>query len=255
MRRGFTLIEVLVALALVSVLTLSLCGTLETGFRAERRARAALEPVTTVQAALAAVRADVESMLPPNGVLAGNFLGENGSGADGRASDFLEFYTASGSPDIERSSEAAIGKFELEAFTLSPTTRAVGCDIIKIELGLLESTRTGQGYDLVRWVTRNSLTPTEETPEPCILCRDVLAFNVTYLDGSEWIDEWDSSQRDNQIPPALRIELVKRVREPRSGGEEREVVDDALVSAFKGEMVLTVPCAGTSTEEGNQFIR
>ena len=257
MARGFTLIEILVALALVSVLTLALCGVLETGFKAERRARAALEPVTTVQAALDILRRDVESMLPPAGILAGGFIGENGTGGEGRPSDFLEFCTASGGPDIERSTEAAIGELELEAFTLEEEAQRYGCDIVKVEYGLLART-TGSAFDLVRWVTRNSLTPTEATPEPQIVCRDVVSFDAAYLDGSEWIDDWDSSQREGQIPPAIMIRLVKRVIEPRSAGEDIDIdlVDDARLSAFKGEMVLTVPTASAaSAEEGNQFVR
>ncbi len=255
MARGFTLIEILVALALVSVLTLALCGTLETGFKAERRARAALEPVTTVQAAMDVVRRDIESMVPPGGILAGDFIGENGIGGEGRPSDFMEFCTASGGPDIARSSEAAIGEFELEAFTLEEEAQSYGCDMLKVEFGLL-ARATGSAFDLVRWVTRNSLTPTETTPEPQIVCRDVVSFNVAYLDGSEWIDDWDSSQREGQIPPALRIEIVKRVLEPRSGDEDIDVVDETRLSAFKGEMVFTVPCASAaSAGEGNQFVR
>jgi prepilin-type N-terminal cleavage/methylation domain-containing protein len=67
--RAFTLIEVLLALAIMSVITVALFASLHVAFKARDRSEAALEPVRTSEAVMELVRAELESALPPRGTV------------------------------------------------------------------------------------------------------------------------------------------------------------------------------------------
>jgi hypothetical protein len=174
----------LVALSLMAVLATALYLSLHVGFRARTGAEAALAPVRSATLALELLRRDVETALPPTGVLAGTFFGEDAAGTVGvtEGADTLEFYSAA-----ENTVEGAPG-------------------IYKFEFALVEGEEAGDGF-LVRRLTQNLLAP--ETPEPVeeVLCRGVKSFNLRYFDGTDWLDSWDSTLRENALPYALEAEL------------------------------------------------
>ena len=65
-RSAFTLLELLVALAMVSILSVSLYQSLRIGFDAKSKAEAAVAPGRTSELAMELLRADIESTGPPN---------------------------------------------------------------------------------------------------------------------------------------------------------------------------------------------
>ena len=97
-KHAFTLLEMLVATAMTAVLAGSLYATLHVAFRARRSASEAIEPVRKVELALELARADIQSAVVPRGVLAGSFLGENGTDASGRDCDSLLLHCTSAGP-------------------------------------------------------------------------------------------------------------------------------------------------------------
>lgn len=184
-RRGFTLLEMLVALAMMSVLAASLYASLHIGFRARERAEAALEPVRAVGLAMELLRRDIASALPPTGVLAGAMLGEDRTADLSRGdTDSLVFHTASGDADEHV------------------------CDVRKVEFAVTESDDGAGPYALVRRVTTNLLAPEAPAPDEEVLCRSVRAFNLRYFDGADWLDSWDSSQQGNALPVAVEVTVV-----------------------------------------------
>ena len=76
-RIAFTLLEMLVAMTLMSILATSLYASLHAGFRGRRTTDEALEPVQRAAAAMRMVRADLDSAVVPSGLLAGEFIGED----------------------------------------------------------------------------------------------------------------------------------------------------------------------------------
>ena len=74
-RAGFTLLEILLAMAMMSVLAGSLYTSLHIAFQARESSQAALSPVRAGQVATDLIRRDLESALPPRGILAGIFYG------------------------------------------------------------------------------------------------------------------------------------------------------------------------------------
>ena len=216
---AFTLLEMLVATALIAILACSLYASLGIAFRARRSALAAIEPVRKADLAVDLLAEDLRCAVVPKGVLAGPFVGEDGQDTAGRDADSLVFYSTTDSP------EPAVG---------------VG-DIKRVELGC-EPAADGRTQVLVRLVTTNLLAP--KTPEPLreVLCRGVFAFNLRYFNGSEWLDSWDSTVEDNTLPYAIEVVLqLEEGRAELNGGGHRVT------------RVILVPC-GVMPTDATQII-
>jgi type II secretion system protein J len=184
-QHGFTLLELILAMGMVSMLALTLYTSLQVAFKAKESALAAIGPARTALVALDMIKRDLEAALPPTGVLAGAFIGEPTSDAGITASG-LEFYTMGTSPNyIEAPMSEGIRKVEL-AVQIAPQDR----------------TRV-----LVRRITTNLLAPQTLPPEEEILCRGVHSFAVRFFDGTQWMDQWDSTQLGNILPVAVEVTL------------------------------------------------
>ena len=73
--RGFTLLEMLVAMVLMVVVASCLYTALYTGFRAYRSAQSAVEPTLQAINAIELLKEDIDGVLPPGSHLAGSFIG------------------------------------------------------------------------------------------------------------------------------------------------------------------------------------
>ena len=208
-RQGaFTLLEMLVALALMGVLASVLYGSLHIGFSARSRAEAATGPARAASFALEILRHDIECALPPTGVLAGAFLGLGGvGGGAGEAADSVVLY-------------APVEDLAVDG----PVTRM-------IEFALVADPEEGDNI-LVRRTTANLLAPTMPEPREEILCRRVVLLDLSYFDGTSWQDEWDSSAHENALPLAIRVTIG--VRNPDALTDEESV--------YRLARTIRIPC-------------
>jgi type II secretion system protein J len=181
---GFTLLEVVLAMAMVAMLALSLFASLRIGFKARQSATRAVAPVRAMQVAMDLVRQDLESALPPTGVLAGAFIGEHLQ-EDGGDADMVEFY--------------CVGEGPMRA---EPTGWG---GIRKINMGVVKLEDGKKG--LVREITSNLLAAVQETAEQEVLCRGVRSFTLRYFDGTAWQDMWDSSEMGDVLPMAVEVTI------------------------------------------------
>lgn len=211
--RAFTLLEVLLATAMMAVLAASLYASLAIAFKARRSAFAAVDPVRTCALALDLVSDDLRSALIPNGVLAGAFLGQPAFDASGRNADSLIFCCIA--PDLDP--DVATGDVKQVEFACDPSVDA-------------------RGQVLVRRVTTNLLSPRSIEPREEVLCRGVATFALRYFTGTEWVDTWDSTVEDNLLPPAVEVTLQMESDPPGnpSGG-------------YRLSRVLLVPCGTTAS--------
>jgi len=210
-RNGFTLLEMLSALALAVILAAAMFGSFHTGFTSRKRAEAALTPARQAALALDQLRRDAESATPPTGILAGTFVGsEMQTGGFDTDTPLLVFHT-----------------FNEDMFGGSHGIR-------KVEYAL--SADGDFEYTLVRRVTANLLAPV--TPEPVeeVLCRRVVSFEAAYFDGSEWQDSWDSTTLDNVLPQAIDAELEINVADSNTEGK-----------TYRMRRVFVLPCVGGSS--------
>ncbi len=224
---AFTLLEMLAAMGLMSVLAGSLYASLHIGFRARDSAVAALEPVRTAELTIELLREDIESVLPPTGILAGEFIGQDAKDDSQRDADTLLFHSSANDPE---EGEKA-------------------CDIRRVEfvfasLGRDRPSPEGTERVLVRRITTNLLAPETVEPKVEILFRRVLAFNLRYFDGFDWYDDWDSTLQGDVLP--LGVEVVLEVE--RSAGEQ------PAATGYRLSRVFLLPC-GRAAEDGIQVIR
>ena len=212
--RAFTLLEMLVATALMAVVAGSLYASLHIAFRARRSALGATETVRKAELALDLVRQDLQAAMLPRGVLAGIFTATDDQDAQGRDADALVFYASV--PDLE-------------------PAQGTG-DVKQIELAC-ETSDDGRSQVLVRLTTANLLAPETPEPEREVLCTGVYAFNLRYFDGSEWQDSWDSSTADDTLPVAVEVML-------QFEGDERRGED----GGYRASRVFLVPCGVPASE-------
>jgi type II secretion system protein J len=181
---GFSLLELLLAMFITTLLAWSLYAAMNSALRARKSAQAAVGPTRAGAVAADIIRQDLDNVPPPTGILAGPFLGVHATAPSGGGDgDDLQFYT--------------LGKDEPSDNT--PLDQGMR----KVELTI------SADYDppaLVRRVTRNLLASTEPLVNEEVLCRNVRAFSLTYFDGYAWQDNWDSTS-DNVLPLAVAMTL------------------------------------------------
>jgi prepilin-type N-terminal cleavage/methylation domain-containing protein len=228
-RRGFTLLELIVAMSLMVVVASCLYTALYTGFRAYRSAQAAVDPTSVASNVIELLKQDISGVLPPGSHLAGAFIGTDSGGIKGVDADSLEFYTT----------HIYINDTESAGQTVStPVVGGIG----KVALLLEEDSEKKDGtYLLLRQVTTDLLAPREMAPEEQVLCSGVVSMNLTYFDGSSWVDEWDSTADSNSLPLAVEIDI----QIAHNGKHNKEAQKRRLVQSF------AIPCktvAATDSE-------
>jgi type II secretion system protein J len=189
--RGFTLLELLVAITLMVIVALSLAASMRIGFKARDSAESAVEPGRTAELAFEAIRSDLESAAPPRGILAGAFTGTPSTDEKGESDDVFFYSTTPGPQHVTGTGE--VKQIEILAYT-DPTT--------------------GE-HMLVRRVTGNLLSEVEQQPDEEVLCRNVGSFTLMYYDGTDWVNSWDSTQYDNTLPSA--IQMILELERPTGG--------------------------------------
>jgi prepilin-type N-terminal cleavage/methylation domain-containing protein len=237
---GFTLLELILALAMVSVLTLTLYAALMVTVRAKERAYAAVAPVRTTLLAADIIRQDLESVLPCKQLLAGPFIGTSQGGAD-----VLDFYCLGSdvgwhAPPTDQQAQQQGGNGGMGqglGLGLAPATDAPWSDgprhvVLQLRTDL-------QPPSLVRSVTRNLLAPTAPTPEDEILCRNVKSFTLRYFDGSVWQDSWDSTTLGDILPVAVEMTLETVMDDEKPGQP---------ATTYKVTRVFPLACAQPATD-------
>jgi prepilin-type N-terminal cleavage/methylation domain-containing protein len=235
LRRGFTLLELLVAMSLMVVVASCLYTALYTGFRAYRSAQAAVNPTSTAINVIELLKQDIRGVLPPGGTLAGAFIGTDSAGLKGVDTDSLEFYTT----------HVYVDDTQLTGSTTNtPLVGGIG----KIGLLLEEDSETKDGtYLLLRQVTTDLLAPKEMEPQEQILCRSVASLNFRYFDGSNWLDEWDSTADANSLPLAVEIDLEVAHRDKHNQEPQKRRLVQSFALPCKSAPAESSTTSGTSS--------
>ena len=181
---AFTLLEVILALGIMSVVAVALFTSLHVAFKSKRVAEATLEPVRAGETVMELVRGDLELALPPRGVLAGPFVGRDWRAGSGGDDDDVTFFTMADAP---------------------PGALTFG-DIKRVQLAVVTLQGTGERV-LARRVLGNLLSPVVVDPDDEILCRGVASFNLRYYDGTQWWTTWDSTTENDSLPVAVEVTI------------------------------------------------
>src|SRR4051812_33755994 len=91
-RRAFTLLELVLAMAMVAILAATMYACMQVAYKARRSAEATVQPIRAATMAIDLVGQDLQSVLPPSGILRGPFSGSQQAGPGGTRADVVDFY-------------------------------------------------------------------------------------------------------------------------------------------------------------------
>ena len=181
--RGFTLIEVLIAVAIFAIVLAAINTVFYSALRLRNRSAAAFDEALPVQQAVAIIKRDLANLVVPGGTLSGALQTATISNAvAGQASP--DFYTSAGLMD-----------------NIVPWG-----DIERVSYLLVDSTNRAPGMDLYRAVTRNLLSQTQDPPVQQRLIGGVQGLVFYFYDGEQWLDSWDSVAQTN-LPLAIKVQI------------------------------------------------
>jgi type II secretion system protein J len=196
---GFTLLELLLATAIGAIVLLVINATFFAALRLHNATHEKIDDDLVVQRTLSIVRKDLAGiMIPPNPQattykLSGQLTTEASSTND------LDSSSERVTPDIYTNSGKIDGwtpfaEVQMVSYYLSPAADG------------------GPTKDLVRVLTRNLLPAIDATTEDQTLLTGVTAAGISYFDGENWLDTWDSATT-RSLPAALKFTLVLAPRD------------------------------------------
>jgi type II secretion system protein J len=206
-RMGFTLLELLLAVLVFSIVLGAIHVVFFSAFRLRNRTADAIERSLPLQQTLAIIKRDLANLVPPGGPLSGALqstptISSSGSLASSmRGQSGPQFYTATGIVD----------------------DAAPWSEIRRVSYFLAAPTNDAPGLDLYRSVARNLLPVAQDEVEDQFLMSGVETLAFQYFDGNSWREVWDSTQADaatgltNNLPRAIRLELQLHEQNPAGG--------------------------------------
>ncbi len=211
-RRAFTLIEVLLATAIFSIVLVAINVVFFAALHLRQRTTAAVDDSLPLTQALAVLRKDLQNTVPPNGALSGQFrYGVTGSSVTGTGSGGLN--GGQSTSGTATSSLAQSGGLDFFASTGVIGEDSPCPDIQEINYQLSEPLDRDKalGKDLVRSVNRNPLAFSTQTPDTRRLMGNIEKLEFFFYDGTQWHDMWDTSGGDPTMPLAVRVRIYPAV--------------------------------------------
>jgi len=197
-RQGFTLLEMILAVTITAVISVAMFTSLEVAFKTRDQAEDRLAGRQAARATLDLLAADLLAVPEPTGRIAGPFVGIDQRMGAAREADTLSYVTAA---------------------VALPTGDDLG-DMRGVELALVDDPIVPDQRVLVRYVTTNLLASTTPEPTAQVLARGVVAFNIRYFDGGDWLNEWDSAEQENALPIAVELTLTVRPERQRQDDDD-----------------------------------
>jgi len=214
--RGFTLIEILIAVAIFAIVLAAINTVFYSALRLRNRSAAAFDEALPVQQAVAIIKRDLANLVLPGGLLSGALQTTIITNAVlGQAS--ADFYTSAGLMD----------------------NRVPWADIERVSYLLVDSTNRAPGMDLYRAVTRNLLSQTQDPPAQQRLMGGVQGIVFYFYNGDQWLDSWDSTTQTN-LPQAIKVQiaLASQGNAPASASSAPIAAESAKPSAPWARLVM-----------------
>lgn len=206
---AFTLIEMLLAVAIFAIVLLAINAVFYSALHLERTTSRSLDERLPLNQALAFLRRDLQGAVPPNsnGVFLCDFkcgAARGGLGSSGTAST-LEFCTTTGVIQ----DHDALG---------NPLPWG---EVQRVSYQLVEPAdrTTTKGMDLVRVITRNLLPVTTEEVEEQWLMDNIESLEFLSYTGTDWRDSWDTTMGDTGLPQAVRVRIQLAANTPGNASQ------------------------------------
>lgn len=218
-RRGFTLLEVILAIALSAVVALAVGQVVSVMHTTQKRVRTRAARRALLSAIERQIVADLSAIVPPGGIYASGIVGEDQAGATGEAlvdADMVrQVYadTPSGEepPPVEERDRLTLAV--LPAALTFGSEHPAGEGGLQSVIYYIDDDPQTEERGLVRQVERVRDKPEGADPEPLEqLSEDVVAMDLAFFDGQVWAETWDSGASDT-LPTGIEVSLVVRVGE------------------------------------------
>ncbi len=223
--QAFTLIEVLIAAVIFSVVLAAMNTTFYTAMRLRNKTTQQLENALPLAHALSLMKRDLRGIMVPSNIMVGNFYGST----EGNAQlSRLEFYTASGS---------------LNSYY-------PWADVQKVAyyLGQPELPSSTNRYDLYRAVTKNLLPVTTEEYVETALIHGVGNLEFYFFDGTQWLQTWDSTIQSTPLPQVIRISIQV---DPAAGQTRSNLLEILVPITIQSQTNSTSTNATSSSSSGS----
>jgi prepilin-type N-terminal cleavage/methylation domain-containing protein len=219
-RQAFTLLELLVAIAIFSIVLAAINTVFYSGLRLRNRSAAMIDAGLPIQHVTDVIQRDLASFMIPGTPLAGQLtsgqattgptVGYTVNGGSGASSGSVPSSSAGGG-------SSGMGTSDMTEFFVSSGAVEDNLpwgDVQKVSYQLVASANRSQGKDLVRSVSRN-LLPVSATDQSTnqFLLSGVTSITFTYFDGTQWQTTWDTTSADpitgltNVMPQAVKVEI------------------------------------------------
>ncbi|HEY6169489.1 MAG TPA: type II secretion system protein GspJ [Verrucomicrobiae bacterium] len=202
--RGFTLIEVLLAVVVFAIVLAAMNGVFFGALRLRNKAHEAFDTALPLQQTVGIIKRDLEGIMLPGGKFSGQF----------QTSPTTSSSTSTGSSTSAGSSTADLTgeRVSPDIYTCSGyiDDTSPWAEVQKVAYFLAEptnSTATAPGKDLVRSITHNLLPVLTDDPVQQPLLSGVESFALTYYDGTSWTETWDSTTATN-LPNAIKVQIT-----------------------------------------------
>lgn len=226
LRQGFTLLEVLLAVAVFAVVLAAINGVFFGALRLRNRTAESFERALPIDQAVGIIRRDLQGIVPPGGSLAGEFqtnpttnvvLATSGT----RVSP--DFYTFSAQID----EQTPYSELQRVTFFLQPSTNQT------------------PGFDLIRNVSRDLLPVNQAQFEEVPVLSGVQSVALQYFDGAAWQDQWDSTVTSN-LPVAIRMQIVMQPDEnqPANQAPVIEVLARVMTDVLSNRIATATSSGG-----------
>jgi prepilin-type N-terminal cleavage/methylation domain-containing protein len=217
--RGITLLELLVAVAILGVIAGLLYGTFTRTLAGRDRASIALERYATARAALDWIERDLE------GAFATGLFPSSTKRFFGSAR--ADSPTEERAPLLDFTTTSALSVPPLTGPALPDEDRTVmhGDQIRAIYHLEKPADPDAVGLDLVRYEYRPPLRTELKDATRAVIAHGIASVELRYFDGSTWHEEWDSTGSSSGDDRAIAPRLVEaRIRVANPGGEPVELV-------------------------------
>jgi prepilin-type N-terminal cleavage/methylation domain-containing protein len=229
-RSAFTLVEVILAVGIFAIVLVAINTAFFAAVRLRQKTSDLLEKSRPLDQGLALLRRDLQNAVPPGGTLAGNFRGNAvGSVATSTASS-----TSATGQGLAGSLADSLGgqngglDFFTTTGTLSDDSPWGDIQEVNYQLSAPADPARALGRDLVRSVNRNLLAVAVQPSNIRRIASDVESFDLSYYDGLQWRDSWDTSAGDAGLPLAVRV-TIQLAQDPAAGNRKLEPLQMLVV--------------------------
>ncbi len=195
--RGFTLIEVLLAVAVFAIVLAAINTVFFAALRLRNKVSDAFEVALPVQQTIGIIKRDLGGIMLPGGTFSGTLQTTPTTG-----SSAVEVVGVRVTPDIYTS-----------AGLVDDTSP--WAEVLKVAYYLAEPTNNTPGKDLIRSITHNLLPVNSDQPVQQWLMSGVESLALQFYDGTTWADTWDSVTTTN-LPMAIKVQIARASEDNRS---------------------------------------